>query len=86
MPFVDKTVLITGAGGGIGKATAKGFANKGASVAVNDIDKRNVESTVEEIRSEGGIAISAFGDITSKKTYPSWYRRLRGILGISISS
>lgn len=67
MSFVGRTVLITGAGGGIGKTTAQAFAKSGASVAINDIDRSKAENTVEEIKREGGEAIPAFADITSKQ-------------------
>ena len=38
MPFTNKTVLITGAGSGIGRAAAETFAQQGAQVAVADIN------------------------------------------------
>ena len=47
-------VLITGAGSGIGRATAHLFAEYGSYVAVTDIDPQRVESVVQEINASGG--------------------------------
>lgn len=54
--FQDKAVLITGAGSGIGRAAAEGFAREGAEVVVADIDEPAGQETVAAIRSAGGKA------------------------------
>ena len=54
--FADKVVLITGAGSGIGQATAHLFADRGARVVVNDIRAEAGNETVAQIRSGGGRA------------------------------
>lgn len=56
MSFKDKSVLITGAGSGIGKAAALAFAEAGAKIAVSDINEEGGRGTVEEIRRAGGTA------------------------------
>ena len=53
-----KTVLITGAAKGIGRATALGFAKEGARIAAVDIDKGDLASLVAEIKAMGGEAAS----------------------------
>ncbi len=56
MSFKDKSVLITGAGSGIGKAAALAFAEAGAKIAVSDINEDGGRGTVEEIKRAGGTA------------------------------
>lgn len=64
MGFTDKTALVTGAGSGIGRATAELFAQKGAKVAVGDINRDNAEATVQGIRQAGGEAMAVTVDVT----------------------
>lgn len=52
----NKTVIITGAASGIGKATAELFARQGANVVVSDIDATAGKSTSESIIAAGGKA------------------------------
>ncbi|MEO6319255.1 MAG: SDR family NAD(P)-dependent oxidoreductase, partial [Polaromonas sp.] len=60
-----RTVLITGAGGGLGRAYALAFAAEGASVVVNDIRFEAASGVADEIVAAGGKAIANAGDITS---------------------
>lgn len=55
LDFTGKTVLITGAATGIGRATALAFAARGASVVIGDVDSR-AEDTVQAIEAAGGTA------------------------------
>jgi len=59
-------VLVTGAGGGIGLATAWGFAEAGASVVLADRDERSLSRSIEEIRAAGHNAIGLGCDVTNK--------------------
>ena len=59
-----RTVIITGAGGGLGRAYALAFAAEGASVVVNDIRQAAAEAVVAEIAAAGGQAIANSDDIT----------------------
>lgn len=63
MRLQDKVALITGAGSGIGEATAKTFAREGATVVVADIDDDNGRRVVEEIRQAGGRAEYTHADV-----------------------
>jgi NAD(P)-dependent dehydrogenase (short-subunit alcohol dehydrogenase family) len=61
----DRTVIITGAGGGFGRAYALALGLEGANVVVNDINADTASKTVEDIISNGGRAIIDTNDITS---------------------
>jgi NAD(P)-dependent dehydrogenase (short-subunit alcohol dehydrogenase family) len=52
----NKTVIITGAASGIGKAAAELFATKGANVVVSDIQESEGAKVVKDINAKGGIA------------------------------
>lgn len=60
-----RTAIITGAGGGLGRAYALAFAAEGANVVVNDIRREAAEAVVDEICCSGGRAIANDGDITT---------------------
>jgi len=64
----NRTVIITGAGGGLGRAYALAFAGEGANVVVNDIRREAAEEVVAEIRQAGGQAIANADDITTTAT------------------
>jgi NAD(P)-dependent dehydrogenase (short-subunit alcohol dehydrogenase family) len=64
MSLKDKVALITGAGSGIGRATAKIFAMEGARVVVADIDPEKGEETAKIIRNEGGQGVFIKVDVT----------------------
>ncbi|WP_044404496.1 SDR family NAD(P)-dependent oxidoreductase [Lacinutrix sp. Hel_I_90] len=64
MNFKDKVVVITGAGSGIGAATAKLFGTHEANVVVSDINLENAEKVASEIRDAGGKASALATDVT----------------------
>jgi NAD(P)-dependent dehydrogenase (short-subunit alcohol dehydrogenase family) len=60
-----RVVIITGAGGGLGKAYAICFAEQGAKVVVNDINTEAAQATVDAITAIGGEAVVNSSDITN---------------------
>jgi len=64
MRHEDRTVIVTGAGSGMGRATARRFAAEGANVVVADIDSETAEETVELIEDSDGAALSHVADVS----------------------
>ena len=62
--LVGKSAIVTGSGRGIGKAVAALFADHGASVVINDIDRDVAEATAKEITEAGGRAVVCAGSVT----------------------
>ncbi|MFK0573389.1 SDR family oxidoreductase [Endozoicomonas sp.] len=60
----NRVVIVTGAGGGLGKAYALGFAAEGAKVIVNDINEKAATEVVQVIVEAGGEAVANHNDIT----------------------
>jgi NAD(P)-dependent dehydrogenase (short-subunit alcohol dehydrogenase family) len=94
-----KSALITGGGGGIGRATALSFAREGAHVAVSDFDTETAAETVALINASGGQAMSVNADVTDAaqveamiKTVVATYGRLdcafnnAGIAGFQVDA
>jgi NAD(P)-dependent dehydrogenase (short-subunit alcohol dehydrogenase family) len=60
----DKVAIVTGAGRGIGRGEALELAREGAAVIVGEVDEEAGGNVVEEIRSAGGNAVLALGDVS----------------------
>ena len=76
--LAGKVALVTGAGEGIGKATAKLFAAQGAIVGVLGRTEENVRKTVDEISSAGGRASLIIADIASASDMEQAIEKLTG--------
>ena len=64
--FAGKTVLITGAASGIGRATALIFAREGANVVCADINEDGVKETAEQVNAIGSQALALTIDVTRR--------------------
>ena len=59
-----KVALVTGAGSGLGRASAQMLAAEGAAVAVTDVNRQTAHATADEISGNGGQAIALGHDVT----------------------
>ena len=64
MRFADRVAFVTGAGSGIGQASALAFARDGASVVVLDRLEDRARETVTQIQRDGGKALAVLADVT----------------------
>lgn len=62
--YTGKVALVTGAGGGIGRAAALAFAREGVSVVVADVSEKENQETARLIEEKGGRALAARCDVT----------------------
>jgi NAD(P)-dependent dehydrogenase (short-subunit alcohol dehydrogenase family) len=82
--FANKNVLITGAGRGIGKRLALGFARRGARIALVGRSKAEIDLAHIEIEQNGGNALRLRADVTDSEQLSAAFERARVVLGSSI--
>lgn len=79
--LTGKTALVTGAGSGIGRATAGRYAQAGAAVMCADIDADGAKITAESIRADGGQAASLQLDVTDESAVEKALQQTLDALG-----
>ena len=72
----ESVVMITGAGSGMGEATARLFADQGAITIVTDINKKNADSVAIEINNSGGKSVSHYLDVGDKENIAETVREV----------
>ncbi len=77
MRLKDKIALITGAGGGIGSATVKRFAEEGATVILSDINEKGCEKVLKEIEEKGGKGSIILADVTKEDEIVSLFSKVK---------
>ncbi len=88
-PFQNDLVVVTGAGSGIGRATALGFAANGARVIAADLNLSTATSVCELIRSRGGDAHARQVDVASApdmERFAAWTRAEVGVPDVVVNN
>jgi len=67
MILKDKVAIITGGGGGIGRATALALSKEGARVTIADVDLVKAKAVAAEVKEKGGEAIAVKVDVTDSE-------------------
>ena len=65
-PLANRVAFVSGAGNGIGRATALLLASRGAIVGVNDLKPEFVAATVDAIKAAGGSAVAVIQDVSTR--------------------
>jgi NAD(P)-dependent dehydrogenase (short-subunit alcohol dehydrogenase family) len=76
-----RSVIVTGGGSGIGRATAQRAAREGAAVGVLDRDATNGQETVDSIRAAGGTATLFTCDVATDESVDEAFARINAELG-----
>src|SRR4051812_42094775 len=79
--FEGRVAVVTGAGSGVGKATAELIAGEGGAVAALDIAQEPLQKVVDEITAGGGTAIALQSDVSSPDSVAATINEIVSRLG-----
>jgi NAD(P)-dependent dehydrogenase (short-subunit alcohol dehydrogenase family) len=77
MSIQDRVAIITGAGRGVGRATARLFARNGARVVLFSRTPVHLEQTTTEIQREGGRVLAILGDVAREEDVQNLFQEVR---------
>ncbi|WP_215550119.1 SDR family oxidoreductase [Amycolatopsis sp. CA-230715] len=80
--FADQLVVVTGAGSGIGRATALAFAAEGAELAITDINEAGLKETADSLRGKGALAEKYIVDSSCGEDVEAFAKQLRAAHGV----
>ncbi len=81
MRFKDKVVLITGAAGGIGSATAKRFASEGAKIVLVDMDQEGSEKAAKKLNLNAEDYLVVKADVTKEEDVKNYVKEAKDRFG-----
>ncbi len=81
MKLADKVALITGAGGGVGEATAVRFAREGANLILNDISSDALKKVASKIDEMGRKVLAVKADVTNGKEVKQMIKEALDVFG-----
>lgn len=81
MELRDRTAIVTGAGGGLGRSHALALAGLGAKIVVNDMDGESAARVADEINSSGGEAIAFAASVTDEQQVAEMVQRAMASFG-----
>jgi NAD(P)-dependent dehydrogenase (short-subunit alcohol dehydrogenase family) len=81
LDMTDRTVVVTGAGGGLGTAICAGLAAHGADVALIDVDRTTLEASAAGVEAAGRRAVVLEGDASDESTVRTMFEAVDAELG-----